>query len=341
MQAGGKARGSFAVVDTVKGGLWPWSPHFEMSNVFTWTSTLHSGTPVRKIFAAGDTVFVAGDFEDVSGKNITGLARFHFDNYQLPNVKISASANPACAGSNVLFSAATNISSASFEWKVNGVVSGSAQAYNYAPSNGDIITCKIRVSGTGCYVRDTAIDTFIIQVDPVLTPTISITGPAKQVNGWNVTINAAVNNAGSTYSIDWKNNGTTFNTTMNTPTIIYSKGAGTDNITATITPTGGCYNTAISNTLTIQENVGVKDVAPAGSISVYPNPVKEVINIKGLNTGDRIELTDMLGRKLQQWTAGADEKDQQFAVGQLQKGHYMLKILDKNGNTRTSQPVQK
>lgn len=337
-KVGNQTRNGFAVIDTVKGGAWPWNPSFGISQVRSWTTASTSGTPIRQILPAGDTVFVAGDFDELSGKNITGLARFHFDNYQLPNVKITASSNPVCDRDAVALNATSNVSFVNYEWKVNGVFASVGNMYNYVPTSGDIVSVRTVVAGAGCYVRDTAVDTIIIQIEPRQLPSIVITGPAKQVNGWDVTINAAVVNAGNGYTIDWKNNGVTFNSTT-TPTVTYSKGAGTDNITATVRPTAGCYDAAVSNTLVIQENVGIEDITSSNGILIYPNPVTDIINIKGLEAGDIVALIDITGRKIFSWNATG--KEQQYPVSQLQKGHYILKINNSQGILKTSKPVQK
>lgn len=336
--AGGKVRNSFAVVDTVRGGLWPWNPSFDLMKVMSYTNSFSSGTPVRKILASSDTVFVAGDFEDVVGKNVTGLARFHFDNYELPNVKIQASVNPVCARDVLAVTANSNISAVNYEWKVNGAVVGTGNVYNYVPSSGDKVSVRTTVAGAGCFVRDTAVDTIIIQVQPRQVPGISITGPAKQVNSWNVTINATVSNVTGSYTIDWKNNGVIFSSTL-VPTVTYAKGSGTDNITATIRPVD-CYDTAVSNALVIQENVGVDDISSSKGIVVYPNPVKDMLSIKGLSTGDQVEVIDITGRTLMNFRP-TTKAEQQYSVKELQPGRYILKVSDADGNIKISKPILK
>ena len=64
-------------------------------------------------------------------------------------VSVSASSNPSCSGAPVTFTAApaNGGTNPSYQWKVNGITVGANSfMYNYAPGNGDVITCMLTSS---------------------------------------------------------------------------------------------------------------------------------------------------------------------------------------------------
>lgn len=327
---GGAVRQGFVVTDTATGTLWPWKPSFT-SNDFT------DVPAIREIMPMGDTVLVAGYFYDVDGKSLAGLARFHFDNYAMPAVSITASANPACAGSVVNFTAVSSMSSVDYQWKVNGVnVGTNSSTYSYTPLNNDIITCEIAVTGSGCFAPAKS-SPVLMTVLQYQAPTISISGPAQAGVWATVNLNASVGNAGSNYSINWRKNGISFATTSS-PSTSYTKAAGTDNITATITP-AGCYDTATSNTLTIQEGVGIGNIETAMELVIYPNPVEGLLYIEGLTPGAIIILTDILGKEVYKDTSA----NSKFVVNtkSLSAGTYILQVTDSKGNRHVRHIVRR
>jgi len=184
-----------------------------------------------------------------------------------------------------------------------------------------------------------------ITVNAPATPSIILSGPTSAAPGDLVTINATVSNAGSSYSIVWKNNGTTFNTTI-VPTVSYTKTAGPDAITAILTVTSaGCYNADTSEAWDVadsSEGIGSSPGLSKGEVTVYPNPFVGQISIKGLQTGDRLSVYDFLGRKrVDLGTVTANIPVQNFHFAELPAGTYFLHVWDAKGNTKANIAVQK
>ena len=130
-----------------------------------------------------------------------------------------------------------------------------------------------------------------------------------------------------------------FNTpTTSSPSTSYTKAAGTDNITATITP-AGCYDTATSNTLTIQEGVGIGNIETAMELVIYPNPVEGLLYIEGLTPGAIIILTDILGKEVYKDTSA----NSKFVVNtkSLSAGTYILQVTDSKGNRHVRHIVRR
>lgn len=259
----------------------------------------------------------------------------------VPTISISTPSNTVCAGDVSSFSSTTNITGGTYIWRNNSVVVGSnSNLYSYTASNNDIITCTIIVP-KGCYNPDSAISNSVsMVVAPKTTPSISISGPSSVGIFTPINLIANINNAGNNYSISWTNNGSQFATTTNNSTS-YIKQSGTDNITATIKPSG-CYDTAISNTLIIMEAVSVETVEGIGdNIEVYPNPFSDIINIKGLSIDDQVKVYDVTGRTVLQWNAKEQKEEYSYDLGALSSGMYIIEIKDMQNNLKKSIKVQK
>lgn len=258
----------------------------------------------------------------------------------IPVISINASTNPVCTGTTVNFTATTNIPAGNYKWKVGGNVVGSTNTYSYSPTNNDQVSCTI-LAPAGCYIPDTGNSNIItMKVNPKVTPTINITGPASMGEHGVVNLNANVSDAGSNYSIDWNKNGSLLNTTS-TPATSYTKEKGTDNIIATITPVG-CYNPATSNTLVITEAVSISSIgADADDIMVYPNPTHNAIHIQGLLAGDEVALLDVAGKKILSSTYTTTGSVYTIDVEHVPAGVYMLVIKADNGVTKSRKKIQK
>lgn len=267
---------------------------------------------------------------------VSNHIKFEVTKADTPKVDIVASLNPVpCAGMSDTFSAVSTISGITYKWLVNGATTGANDdTLIYKPANGDKVSCVITVPAIGCFSKpeDTS-NEITLTVTPKVTPTISIAGPGLALLGANVSLTATIGNAGANYNINWRNNGNSFANTS-TPNASYIKAAGTDNITAVITP-AGCYDTAISNTLVVQEDLGVNNIAKANGINVYPNPVGDVLNMVGLKQGDMVTLSDVTGRKLAYNLVVTQDKPQhEIQLSGLSKGIYFVEITDKEGNSR-------
>jgi hypothetical protein len=66
-------------------------------------------------------------------------------------------------------------------------------------------------------------------------------------------------------------------------------------------------------------------------IEVYPNPVTNELNISGLQSADKIRLTDIVGKQVgNSWEPG-NGAIQSFSTGNLPPGLYILQVWDENG----------
>lgn len=86
-----------------------------------------------------------------------------------------------------------------------------------------------------------------------------------------------------------------------------------------------CSATSDTVKLTLA-NMGTVDPDQAEEFLLYPNPVKDVLNIKTAKPADRIEIYDMTGRLVNAQVLSS----QSISVAKLQSGVYVVKILYKN-----------
>lgn len=172
-----------------------------------------------------------------------------------PTITITGS-GPVCAGNTATFNAViTNGGAApTYQWKVNGVNSGSNLA-TFSTSSllaGDVVTCQL-TSTANCAVPLTVTSNQISTVvNPAVTPGVSVTASATTIcAGTNVTFTATPVNGGSSPVYQWKVNGV--NTGTNSANFASTTLANGDVISCELTSNASCATvaTVASNTVTI------------------------------------------------------------------------------------------
>jgi len=162
----------------------------------------------------GDAVTcqVTSDLPCVSGNPANSPAVIMSVSPGMPvNIFTSASANPVCQGSPVIFTATpTNGGSAPvFQWKVNGINSGTNNAvFTFAPANGDVVTCQV-TSNAGCASGNPATSSpLVMTVSPLQPVGISVTASSNpSCQGNPVSYTATPVNGGSNPIYQWRVNG--------------------------------------------------------------------------------------------------------------------------------------
>jgi Leucine-rich repeat (LRR) protein len=85
------------------------------------------------------------------------------------------------------------------------------------------------------------------------------------------------------------------------------------------------YTTTVQNTLGIQENNFINN------ISVYPNPVKNILNFKTEHNISKIEVYDITGRIL----SSNSVRENKIDLSELKTGNYILKLYTEKGIMNT------
>jgi hypothetical protein len=260
----------------------------------------------------------------------------------VPTLSIAGNTS-ICQGTSTTYTATTNVTGGNYQWKVNGVNTGvNAANHNYIPANGDVVSCVVTTPSSPCYSSPTvASNNLSISVTPKITPTISISGPAQMSIGSTVNLTATLTGAGSGYTIRWVKNSVQLANTV-VPNTSYTKGPGNDNIFAVVRPSATCADSATSVTITVQQDLSVSNNQLADGISIYPNPVSQVIYADGLASGDHVTITGIDGRKTGN-TYVAEKQQQQHAipVGNLVPGTYIISIHSAEGQSKGNVRIQK
>ena len=200
-----------------------------------------------------------------------------------PGIQINASANPACAGSSVSFTA--NASQAgsqpSYQWMVNGIHVGTNSPLFSSSSllNNDKVTCTLTTDPSfTCVLANTVTsNTIIQQITAPVAPTVSIStasGPLQVCNGDSLTISAQTTGAGTAPSFEWFIN----NAPAGTGAAITVKGLqSSETVYCQLTPGGaGCYTPAAVTSNQLQLTVTPPPVLTPGFADSTIQPGKQV-----------------------------------------------------------------
>jgi hypothetical protein len=87
--------------------------------------------------------------------------------------------------------------------------------------------------------------------------------------------------------------------------------------------------------LVLTSTLGVDDFSNAENITLYPNPVKDVLTVNSQSTFKRMEVYNMLGQKVM-----TKENTNTLIVDQLNLGIYILKAFNNNGEVATKQFIK-
>jgi hypothetical protein len=85
------------------------------------------------------------------------------------------------------------------------------------------------------------------------------------------------------------------------------------------------YTTTVQNTLGLQENEFINDIA------AYPNPVKDFLNFKTEHSISKVEVYDITGRILSSNSVSENKID----LSELKTGNYILKLFTDKGIKNT------
>ena len=139
------------------------------------------------------------------------------------SVSVSTGAfDTACAGSFTSFGATAlnGGSSPTYQWKVNGSVTGYGSSFGYIPANGDVVTVTL-TSSAACAVPAVASTSAAVTVLPTVTPAVSVAASANNVcPGTSVTFSATPTYGGDAPTYSWKVNGYSAGTPAATLTYI-------------------------------------------------------------------------------------------------------------------------
>jgi hypothetical protein len=131
----------------------------------------------------------------------------------------------------------------------------------------------------------------------------------------------------STSTVSWSfPGGTPASSTNKKPTVVYNT-SGTFNATLTVTNTWGITTKVKTNYIYVG-GVGLENHA-AASVSVFPNPVSDVLNIEGTMNIEEVTLTNMVGQVV--LSMRADNANLTINTSDLKSGVYNLRVKMADG----------
>lgn len=213
---------------------------------------------------------------------------------------------------------------------------------NTAACAGNVIT--LTATGATNYLWSNSLTGSTISISPTVTTTYSVTG-INAVTGCSqmasitqtistINLSAVSSNslicAGSQVSLTATGNATTYfwNTSATTSVIVVSPSVTTSYTVFGTSAVNGCTATALV-TQNVSACTGLNNLDISKSISIYPNPVSDNLNIS-FSSSDikelQISLSDITGKKLLKQTIYQNEQGQ-INMGSFENGIYFLNIL--------------
>lgn len=246
-----------------------------------------------------------------------------------------------CQGATLNLISNTANTGTSFQrywYRNNTIISGASNANFSTTTATDYDEYYVTLVATGV-CADPYTDTsnkITMRVFPWLPASVSITAnPATTVpNGTMINFTATPVNGGNKPTYQWTRNGTpvvgALSNIWGASTLSHN-----DEICVNMSSSYLCPNpkTAKSNCIKVSiETTGISGIAGNPNIKVYPNPVRDVLNIDGIKAGNTIMLYDVSGRLLLQQTALTHQEV--VNTSGITSGVYQLVVTDNSTITR-------
>ncbi|MEB2778122.1 T9SS type A sorting domain-containing protein [Algoriphagus sp. D3-2-R+10] len=75
------------------------------------------------------------------------------------------------------------------------------------------------------------------------------------------------------------------------------------------------------------------------NIKIYPNPANDVLFVNGLVTDTKIELLDMVGRKV--YSGVSNNERENINISNLSTGNYIIQLTSNDGQRMTGKVVKR
>ena len=229
------------------------------------------------------TCVVTSNANCVNGQTATSNALiFTVTNIATPSISIATSTSTICQGSLASFTATPSFggSSPSYQWYVNGNLSGSNASVFSSNSlqNNDVVSCVL-TSSYACVSATTATSNSISMiVNPSVASSVSIISDNGTTicQGTTTTFSATPINGGASPSYQWQINGSTVGT--NSASYSSSSLANGDVITCYMTSSAACPvpSLSVSNSITMFVNTLQTpsiNISPSSALPVCPGTV--------------------------------------------------------------------
>ncbi len=206
------------------------------------------------------------------------------------SLDISSSSDPICLGGSSTFEAVNLThtgSSPDFKWFLNG-----EELPHTDPSveieslkAGDVVSVEVTVSGVNCLINPNASSSFTVSQHPVLDA--SFTSDSVDV------LTHSFSNTATAAAWSWSFGDGTQSNEQN-PTHKYDE-PGKYEVCLTLDDANGCSYISCDSVL-IKSAVSVEDVIFSNTLSIYPNPADDFINVQASREIDGIAILNIVGQ---------------------------------------------
>ena len=163
---------------------------------------------------------------------------------------------------------------------------------------------------------------------------------AKKLNSYSQLNWVAVNaSAVKSYAIGRSINGSSWQSIGTVPATLATNYAFTDLVPAS----GANFYRIAGNSADGKKDFSMIRILNFSSklvLAAYPNPVKGILNLTGLNAGDKVSMLNVAGQRLLTLVAAGNSADQ-INMNALAAGTYLLQVTNKKGDNSTTLKVVK
>ncbi len=236
----------------------------------------------------------------------------------LPTVGINVTPNATiCYGEQITLN---GTGANTYTWS-GGVMDGTP----FVPST----TSSYTVTGSdaqGC----SSVSSILISVTPSLAPIVALSSnPTVVYGGTSTSYIATVPMSITTYQLDWYKGNAFFTTTFSpSNSITFVPNSQADSVYVILVPLSGCYFPAnvTSNSILVRFPMDIENKDIPVGFTVYPNPTNGVINILGLDQGDEIVLTDIVGSVVLKKIVSTSNTAEKINLESFSRGVYQARF---------------
>lgn len=217
-----------------------------------------------------------------------------------PKPTAAASKNSICIGDTLSLAGSSIPWQYDYNWYINGQTYNSPIVYLTPFTQAGTFNFPLVINNRGCLSEA---DTAKVTVNAPLSPTLNATVNKTEVGPYApVTFTAVPANEGANATYQWVKNGsnipgaTNQTLTLNALTDLST----TDKVYVVMNTNNDCATPKVltSQPVSININLGVKDITQQEGLSVYPNPVKDVLNVSGIPADEQVSVINITGARV-------------------------------------------
>ncbi|MGB3006138.1 MAG: hypothetical protein WBC06_06500 [Chitinophagaceae bacterium] len=264
-----------------------------------------------------------------------------------PSVNISTVSTTVCSGANVTFNAVpSNAGTApDYQWQVNGTNSGTNSNSFTTSTLTNNAQVKVNLTANGGCFNPANVTSNVLSmlVNPLLVPSVNISGTTTVNQGAATIITATPVNSGNNPTYTWEDSTSTHNwqpiNGSNAATISYTPLLNGDKLRCQLTSNAICVSPS-----SVKSNILVFTVNPATAINpvpaisfgikCYPNPVHELLIIDSLHLTDRWQtaaVSSIDGKKMMPAERITNRTRVSINVALLPAGQYFVVLQRAKG----------